>query len=45
MKTKPMYVGRKEFASYKEAAEFCQERGLSRTLIHDKPLGLSKYGL
>ena len=41
----PMYVGRKKFASYKEAEAFCKQAGISPTYIHHEPLTLKRYGL
>ena len=42
----PMYVGRKEFASYKEAADYCDLRNFSYTVIHHLPFNLpAKYQL
>ena len=43
--TKPLYVGSKEFASYKEAQAFCEANNLSPTLIHETPYRSKRRGL
>ena len=42
----PMFVGHKEFPSYKQAAEYCDLLNFSYTVIHHLPYNLpSKYQL
>ena len=43
---KPMFVGHRKFADYKEAAEYCDRFDFSYTVIHHSPFNLPrKYQL